>query len=362
MTKKLTAAQSEYEAAVEKLRKFCEDHTDLTPIIIDAEYPIRVQFIPDSQLSLFGNENIDENGEVNDLTVAIGLSTAVRSTLKFKMDSKLLKKMIKLAENVGILYYHAFRASIGDRDTPKRPDYEGDGYDENGELVGGVAKFFASIKSEITEALGLTPNTLVAISADNKLLKAQKTAGALIKAFGYATENHIDREQYAFCWIVDFPMYEIGDESGELEFCHNPFSMPQGGMQAIKDAEGNVEKILDIKAYQYDIVCNGVELSSGAVRNHDPELMVAAFNIVGLGEDDVKAKFPAMYNAFCYGAPPHAGVAPGVDRMVMLLADVDTIREVIPFPMNKRAQDIMMGAPSFVEDKQLRDVHIKVVE
>ena len=135
MTKKLTAAQSEYEAAVEKLRKFCEDHTDLTPIIIDAEYPIRVQFIPDSQLSLFGNENIDENGEVNDLTVAVGLSTAVRSTLKFKMDSKLLKKMIKLAESVGILYYHAFRASIGDRDTPKRPDYEGDGYDENGELV-----------------------------------------------------------------------------------------------------------------------------------------------------------------------------------------------------------------------------------
>ncbi len=233
--------------------------------------------------------------------------------------------------------------------------------DENGELVGGVAKFFAPVKAEITEALGLTPNTLVAISADKKLLKAQKTAGALIKAFGYATENHIDREQYSFCWIVDFPMYEIGDESGELEFCHNPFSMPQGGMQAIKSAEGDVEKILDIKAYQYDIVCNGVELSSGAVRNHDPELMVAAFNIVGLGEEDVKAKFPAMYNAFCYGAPPHAGVAPGVDRMVMLLADVDTIREVIPFPMNKRAQDIMMGAPSFVEDKQLRDVHIKVV-
>ena len=234
--------------------------------------------------------------------------------------------------------------------------------DENGELVGGVAKFFAPIKEEIKSYLSLTPNTLVAISADKKLLKAQKNAGALIKAFGYATENHIDKEQYSFCWIVDFPMYEMGEESGEVEFCHNPFSMPQGGMKAIKEAEGNLEKILDIKAYQYDIVCNGVELSSGAVRNHDPELMVEAFKIVGLGEDDVKAKFPAMYNAFCYGAPPHAGVAPGVDRMVMLLADVDTIREVIPFPMNKRAQDIMMGAPGFVEEKQLKDVHIAILE
>lgn len=134
MTKRLTAAQSEYEAAVEKLRKFCEDHTDLTPIIMEDEYPIRVQFIPDSQLSLFGNENIDENGEVNDLTVVVGLSTAVKSTLKFKMDSKLLKKMIKLAETVGTLYYHAFRAQEGARTTPKRPDYEGNGY-ADGHLV-----------------------------------------------------------------------------------------------------------------------------------------------------------------------------------------------------------------------------------
>lgn len=134
MTKRLTAARSEYEAAVEKLRKFCEDHTDLTPIIMEDEYPIRVQFIPDSQLSLFGNENIDENGEVNDLTVVVGLSTAVKSTLKFKMDSKLLKKMIKLAETVGTLYYHAFRAQEGARTTPKRPDYEGDGY-ADGHLV-----------------------------------------------------------------------------------------------------------------------------------------------------------------------------------------------------------------------------------
>lgn len=135
MTKKLTAAQSEYEAAAEKLRKFCEDHTDLTPIIMEDEYPIRVQFIPDSQLSIFGNENIDENGEVNDLTVVVGLSTSVKSTLKFKMDSKLLKKLIKLAETVGTLYYQAFREAEGARATATRPDYEGDGYDENGVLI-----------------------------------------------------------------------------------------------------------------------------------------------------------------------------------------------------------------------------------
>lgn len=160
---------------------------------------------------------------------------------------------------------------------------------------------------------------------------------------------------YEFCWIVDFPMYEIGEESGELEFCHNPFSMPQGGMDALCNADP-----LSINAYQYDLVCNGVELSSGAVRNHDPEIMVKAFEIVGLGEDAVKAKFPAMYNAFCYGAPPHAGIAPGVDRMVMLLAGEESIREIIPFPMNKTAQDVMMGAPSAVDEKQLRDVHIKI--
>ena len=167
---------------------------------------------------------------------------------------------------------------------------------------------------------------------------------------------------YEFCWIVDFPMYEIGEESGELEFCHNPFSMPQGGLEALERAHRGEIDPLTINAYQYDLVCNGVELSSGAVRNHDPEIMIRAFELVGLGEADVKAKFPAMYNAFCYGAPPHAGIAPGVDRMVMLLAGEDSIREVIPFPMNKNAQDLMMDAPSAVDPKQLADVHIAIVE
>ncbi len=169
----------------------------------------------------------------------------------------------------------------------------------------------------------------------------------------------MDKEQYAFCWIVDFPMYEIGEESGELEFCHNPFSMPSGGLDTLLAAERGEIDPLTITADQYDLVCNGVELSSGAVRNHDPEIMVKAFELVRLGEEDVKKKFPAMYNAFCYGAPPHAGIAPGVDRMVMLLAGEDSIREVIPFPMNKNAQDIMMGAPSEVTEKQLEELHIR---
>ena len=226
--------------------------------------------------------------------------------------------------------------------------------DENGELVGGISKFLQDRKEQVVSALGLKNGDFVGLTAGKKL-DAQKTAGVLRKFLGMNCEAHMKQECYEFCWIVDFPMYEIGEESGELEFCHNPFSMPQGGMDALMNKDP-----LDIYAYQYDLVCNGVELSSGAVRNHDPEIMVKAFQIVGLDEEDVKAKFPAMYNAFCYGAPPHAGIAPGVDRMVMLIAGEDSIREIIPFPMNKTAQDVMMGAPSTVDEKQLRDVHIKI--
>ena len=226
--------------------------------------------------------------------------------------------------------------------------------DENGSLTGGISKFLQEHAEAVKEALGLKPGDFVGVCAGKKQA-AQKTAGVLRRYIGTLAEGHMKTDCYEFCWIVDFPMYEIGEESGELEFCHNPFSMPQGGMDAL-----NNQDPLSINAYQYDLVCNGVELSSGAVRNHDPEIMVKAFQIVGLGEDDVKAKFPAMYNAFCYGAPPHAGIAPGVDRMVMLLAGEDSIREIIPFPMNKTAQDVMMGAPSEVDPKQLKDVHIKL--
>ena len=231
--------------------------------------------------------------------------------------------------------------------------------DENGELAGGVAKFLQDRKDSIVEALSLKPGCLVGVTAGAKGA-AQKTAGVMRKMLGAAVPGHMDKERYEFCWIVDFPMYEIGEESGELEFCHNPFSMPNGGLEILEKAERGEIDPLSITAYQYDLVCNGVELSSGAVRNHDPEIMVKAFEMVRLGEDDVKAKFPAMYNAFCYGAPPHAGIAPGVDRMVMLLAGEDSIREIIPFPMNKNAQDIMMGAPSVVEQKQLDELNIAI--
>ena len=233
--------------------------------------------------------------------------------------------------------------------------------DEKGEIVGGIAKFLQAKKDEVIAALNLKPNTFVGLSSGKKSV-AQKTMGALIKQLGVLCPNHMDKEQYAFCWIVDFPMYEIGEESGELEFCHNPFSMPNGGLDILKKAQAGEADPLSITAFQYDVVCNGIELSSGAVRNHDPEIMIEAFRMVKLGEEDVKAKFPAMYNAFCYGAPPHAGIAPGVDRMVMLLSGSETIREVIPFPMNKNAQDLMMGAPSSVEQKQLDELHIAIVK
>ncbi|MBR4691564.1 MAG: aspartate--tRNA ligase [Oscillospiraceae bacterium] len=227
--------------------------------------------------------------------------------------------------------------------------------DEQGNIAGGVAKFVDAGKAKTL--LDLKPNTLVVLSAGDL---AVKMAGVMIKVFGAACPGHMDRERYEFCWIVDFPMYEIGEESGELEFCHNPFSMPKGGLETLLKAERGEIDPLTIMADQYDLVCNGVELSSGAVRNHDPEIMVKAFEFVRLGEADVKARFPAMYNAFCYGAPPHAGIAPGVDRMVMLLAGADTIREVIPFPLNKNAQDLMMDAPSAVTQKQLDELHIAV--
>ena len=229
--------------------------------------------------------------------------------------------------------------------------------DENGALVGGISKFLPDCIDGLKERLGLKPGSFVCMAA-GKLSAAQKTAGVIRTLMGKRIPGHFDEEQYALCWIVDFPMYEIGEESGALEFCHNPFSMPQGGLKALEEAEGDTEKMLAINANQYDLVCNGYESASGAVRNHDPEIMVKAFELVGLGEEDVKAKFPAMYNAFCYGAPPHAGAAPGVDRLIMLLTGEESIREVITFPMNKNAQDLMMGAPSPVEQKQLDDVHI----
>ena len=181
----------------------------------------------------------------------------------------------------------------------------------------------------------------------------EKLAGEIRKEIANKL-NLINQNEYKFCWIVDFPMYEIAD-NGKLTFCHNPFSMPQGGLEVL-----NSKDPLEILAYQYDIVCNGVEISSGAVRNHDPEIMTKAFEIANYTEEEIQRKFGAMYNAFHYGAPPHAGIAPGIDRMLMLLTDEESIREVIAFPMNSKAQDLLMKAPGVVSQKQLDEVHIKI--
>ena len=229
--------------------------------------------------------------------------------------------------------------------------------DENGTITGGISKFLGQCGEALKEKLNLKPGSFVCMAAGKKAA-AQKTAGVIRTLLGKRVPGHFDEEQYALCWIVDFPMYEKDEETGKIDFCHNPFSMPQGGLKALEDAGDDEEKILAINADQYDLVVNGYESASGAVRNHDPEIMVKAFQMVGRGEEEVKAKFPAMYNAFTYGAPPHAGAAPGVDRLIMLLTGEESIREVITFPMNKNAQDLMMGAPSTVEQKQLDDVHI----
>ena len=219
---------------------------------------------------------------------------------------------------------------------------------------GPIDKFIPDdMKKEFLELAGLEAGDTIFFMAD-KEERAAYFAGQIRTELGTKLDL-LEKNAYRFCYINDFPMFEKDPETKKIGFTHNPFSMPQGGMDAL-----NNQDPLDILAYQYDLVCNGVELSSGAVRNHDPEIMIKAFELVGLGEDDVKAKFPAMYNAFCYGAPPHAGIAPGVDRMIMLICGEESIREIIPFPMNKNAMDIMMGAPATVEQKQLDDVHIAI--
>ena len=222
-----------------------------------------------------------------------------------------------------------------------------------GELEGGIAKFITpEIVENLKENYGLKENASMFFIAD-EFKTAQKIAGLVRIELGKRLDL-IEKNVYKFCFIVDFPMYELSDE-GEIDFCHNPFSMPQGGMDALENMNP-----LDILAYQYDLVCNGYEMASGAVRNHNPEIMVKAFEIAGYSEEDVRTKFGALYNAFQYGTPPHAGAAPGIDRMVMLIEDSSNIREVIAFPKNKRARDLLMRAPSSVSEQQLKDVHIKL--
>ena len=227
--------------------------------------------------------------------------------------------------------------------------------DNENVVSGGIAKFITTeVQKELEEKIGMKPGCSVFFMAD-ELKTVQKIAGAIRIELGNRLDL-LEKNVYRLCYIVDFPMYELSDE-GTIDFNHNPFSMPQGGMEALM-----TKNPLEILAYQYDVVCNGYEVASGAVRNHDPELMVKAFEIAGYSEEEVETRFGALYNAFQYGTPPHAGAAPGLDRMVMLVADSKNIREVIAFPKNKKARDLLMRAPSRVHQKQLDDVHIKIVE
>ena len=222
--------------------------------------------------------------------------------------------------------------------------------DEENNLTGGIAKF---ITDEIKTELGAKAGDSIFFIAD-EFKTAQKIAGLVRIELGKRLDL-IEKNVYKFCYIIDFPMYEYNEDEEKIDFNHNPFSMPQGGMEAL-----NTKDPLEILAYQYDLVCNGYEMASGAVRNHDPEIMLKAFEIAGYKEEDIKQKFGALYTAFQYGTPPHAGAAPGLDRMIMLIADSDNIREVIAFPKNKKARDVMMNAPSKVTEKQLEDVHIEI--
>ena len=222
--------------------------------------------------------------------------------------------------------------------------------DEENNLTGGIAKF---ITDEIKTELGAKAGDSIFFIAD-EFKTAQKIAGLVRIELGKRLDL-IEKNVYKFCYIIDFPMYEYNEDEEKIDFNHNPFSMPQGGMEAL-----NTKDPLEILAYQYDLVCNGYEMASGAVRNHNPEIMLKAFEIAGYKEEDIKQKFGALYTAFQYGTPPHAGAAPGLDRMIMLIADSDNIREVIAFPKNKKARDVMMNAPSKVTEKQLEDVHIEI--
>ena len=227
--------------------------------------------------------------------------------------------------------------------------------EETGEATGGISKFITQdVKQKLENEYGVRENSAIFFIAD-EFKKAQKIAGLVRIELG-KTLDLIEKNIYKFCFIVDFPMYELSDE-GTIDFSHNPFSMPQGGLEALEN-----KNPLEILAYQYDLVCNGYEMASGAVRNHDPEIMVKAFEIAGYSEEDVKNRFGALYNAFQYGTPPHAGAAPGIDRMIMLIADSQNIREVIAFPKNKKARDLLMRAPSVVTEQQLKDVHIKLLK
>jgi aspartyl-tRNA synthetase len=225
---------------------------------------------------------------------------------------------------------------------------------EDGSLSGPIAKFLTEENvAELTKRLSLAAGHAVFFGA-GEFDEVSKIMGA-VRVEAAKRAGHFEEGVFRFCWIVDFPMYEKDEETGAIDFSHNPFSMPQGGLEALETQDP-----LDILGWQYDIVCNGVELSSGAIRNHEPEIMLKAFEIAGYDRETVEEQFAGMLRAFRFGAPPHGGIAPGVDRIVMLLADEPNIRETIAFPLNGNAQDLMMGAPTELDETRLRELHLSV--
>lgn len=229
-------------------------------------------------------------------------------------------------------------------------------FSESGEAKGPVAKFLSTQQLEDLKATANISNGDAVFFASDKKDKAAKLAGKV--RIKLADElDLLEKDCFKFCWITDFPFYELNEETGKIDFSHNPFSIPQGGLEALENTK-TTEELLELTAYQYDIVCNGIELSSGAVRNHKPEIMYKAFAIAGYSEEEVDKRFGGMIRAFKFGAPPHGGIAPGIDRIVMLLAEATNIREIIAFPLNQQAEDLLMNAPNYVEDKALKELNV----
>lgn len=280
-------------------------------------------------------------GIFNKVLESGGVIRAIPAPKTSEQPRSFFDKMIAYAQSLGAagLAYITF----GMDGTPKSP----------------IAKFLTPEKLEELKKTASLANGDSVFFASGEELAASKLAGQVRNKLGEELDL-LEKNVYKFCWVVDFPYYEWDEEEKKIIFSHNPFSMPQGGMDALVAAGNDRQKLLNIYAYQYDIVCNGIELSSGAIRNHRPDIMYKAFEIAGYGKEVVDSRFGAMINAFKFGAPPHGGLAPGVDRMVMLLADEPNIREVICFPMNQKAEDLMMQAPAFVEEKQLRELHIQL--